>query len=229
MACQLVWHDVRADHAALLTRQLRVSYPRWAMAHPTAAEPLNDPNEPGTDDPAAGRDLSAIPTFLRGRAPSSKPAAAEHGLPGPVPQPMPVLADALDPAALRMASLSPRRLLQVVAVVAIAWGVVSFGRQVASASAASAHAATLRGANTELRAQVTAMQSELALIQERRYIDQQARAYRLGSAKEVPFALEAGAPALPADAPGSAATRLGAPNTIASPLEHWLALLFGTG
>jgi hypothetical protein len=140
-----------------------------------------------------------------------------------------VLAQVPDPAALRMAGISPRRLLQVVAIVAFAWGVVSFGRQVASASAASAHAAELRGANAELQGQVSAMQRELALIQERRYIDQQARAYRLGTANEIPFALEAGAPALPADAPGSASNRLGAEPTTGGPLDHWLELLFGPG
>lgn len=199
------------------------------MAHPTAPDPINGPIEPGLDDPGSGRDLSAIPTFLRGRTRGSRIAADAPEPVWPAPQPLPVFADAPDPAALRMASLSPRRMLQLVAIVAIAWGVVSFGRQVASASAASAHATALRGANAQLQDQVTAMQGELSLIQEHRYIDQQARAYRLGTAKEVPFALQAGAPALAADAPGSAATRLGAPSTAGSPLEHWLALLFGPG
>jgi hypothetical protein len=51
----------------------------------------------------------------------------------------------------------------------------------------------------------------------------------LGTAKEIPFALEAGAPALPADAPGSAAHRLGADAPSGGPLDHWLELLFGPG
>jgi hypothetical protein len=73
------------------------------------------------------------------------------------------------------------------------------------------------------------MQRELTLIQERRYIDQQARAYRLGTAREIPFVLAADAPALGGDAPGSAANRLGAPVDTRSPLDHWLAVLFGPG
>lgn len=197
------------------------------MATPTAPEPLDGPSQPGLDDPAKASDLSAVPTFLRSRRGASEGHSRAPGPASPIRPPMPVLASGPDPAALRMASLSPRRILQIVAIVAIAWGVVSFGRQVASASAASAHAATLRDANAQLQDQVAAMQQELALIQERRYIDQQARAYRLGTAKEIPFALQAGTPPLAADAPGSAAHRLGAPTVSGSPLDHWLELLFG--
>ena len=199
------------------------------MATSTAPEPLDGPPQPGPGDPAKRGDLSAIPTFLRSRTGPSGDRSEASGPALPIRPVMPVLASGPDPAALRMASLSPRRLLQIVAIVAIAWGVVSFGRQVASASAASAHAATLRDANAQLQDQVAAMQQELALIQERRYIDQEARAYRLGTAKEIPFALEAGAPPLAADAPGSAAHRLGAPKVTGSPLDHWLELLFGSG
>lgn len=201
------------------------------MANPTAPEPLDD-DASGPGDPGSRVDLSAIPSFLRGRAARAGSDDAAADAPGPirtVHQPRPVLAAAPDPAALRMVGVSPRRMLQVVAILAVAWGVVSFGRQVASASETSAHAASLRAANTQLQVQVQAMQQELALIQEQRYIDQQARAYRLGTAREIPFALEAGAPALRADAPGSAANRLGAPSTAGSPLDHWLELLFGPG
>ena len=199
------------------------------MANQTAHEPPDGHDESGSGDPGSRGDLSAVPTFLRSRS-SGAEAVPEPPPPAwPTRRPMPVLADGPDPAALRMAGISPRRLLQVVAVIAIAWGVISFGRQVASASAASAHAASLRGANAQLQVQVSAMQRELALIQERRYIDQQARAYRLGTAREIPFALEVGAPSLAPDAPGSAANRLGAPTTAGSPLDHWLELLFGPG
>ena len=44
--------------------------------------------------------------------------------------------------------------------------------------------------------------------------------------REIAFSLEADAPALPPDSPGSAALRVGAP-TVVSPLESWLDLLFG--
>ena len=198
------------------------------MANPTdPQEP--DGRQPDPVDRGRRADLSAIPTFLRSRATGDEQGAGIPEPVWPVRQPQPVLGATPDPTALRMAGISPRRLLQIVAVVAIAWGVVSFGRQVASASAASAHAADLRAANASLQDQVAAMQRELALIKERRYIDQQARAYRLGTAKEIPFALEAGAPALPEDAPGSAANRLGAEIPSGGPLDHWLELLFGPG
>ena len=199
------------------------------MANPTAPEPPDGPTEPGLPDPATRGDLSAIPTFLRSRATGTEKDGGPTEPAWIIQRPMPVHSEAPGLAALPLAGISPRRLLQIVAIVAIAWGVVSFGRQVASATAASAHAATIRGANAQLQDEVGAMQRELALIQERRYIDQQARAYRLGTAREIPFVLEAPAPALPADAPGSAANRLGAPSDSGSPLDHWLALLFGPG
>ena len=63
----------------------------------------------------------------------------------------------------------------------------------------------------------------------RRYIDQQARGYRLGGAKEIPFTL-----APRRAAPGRRRTRLrelrlGAERTRVTPLERWLTLLFGPG
>ena len=202
------------------------------MTHPKEPALPFGPDGPDADDPDLRIDLSAIPTFLRAEGRESDDAGDDIEVPvvtQPVIRPLPVIAEVPDPAALRMVSISPRRLLQLVAIVAIAWGVVSFGRQVATASAASVHAATLRDSNAALQAQVTAMQNELSLIQERRYIDQQARAYRLGTAKEIPFALEPGAPTLPPDAPGSASTRLGAAHVSTTPLEHWLEVLFGSG
>jgi len=132
------------------------------MANPTAPEPPDDDDTSGPADPGSRVDLSAIPSFLRSRA-----GADEAGDDAPAPvrvvrQLGPALAAAPDPAALRMAGVSPRRMLQVVAIIAVAWGVVSFGRQVASASDASAHAATLRAANSQLQVQVAAMQHEIA-------------------------------------------------------------------
>lgn len=177
------------------------------------------------------RDLSAVPAFLRAggqekrtKATSHEPVRIGRSAPGSVE---PSRGDVPDPAALPIARISPRLLLQGVAVLVLAWGVVSFGRQVASASAASGQAQELRAANVALSEQVSAMGRELALIQERRYVDQQARAYRLGTAREIPFVLEANAPALTSEAPGSSAVRLGAPETGGGPLESWLGVLFG--
>ena len=53
------------------------------------------------------------------------------------------------------------------------------------------------------------------------------RAFGLGGPREIPFALAAGAPPLAADAPGSAAVRLGAIERPRSPLDAWLEVLFG--
>ena len=75
---------------------------------------------------------------------------------------------------------------------------------------------------------VAAMEAELRLIQQQAYIVQEARAYRLGAAREVPFTLQQPAPSLAADAPGSAGVRLGADEGARRPLDAWLALLFGT-
>ena len=208
------------------------------MDYPSAREPAADTPEPRLVEAAVGADLSAVPAFLRdhdGKAgtvgaltdiESRDPSAAGRG-PGSVHLPRTLPVAGPDPGALPMAGVSPRRLLQVVAIVALALGVVSFGRQVASASSASAHADSLRAANAALAEQVGAMQRELSLIQEGRYIDQQARAFRLGSVAEVPFALEVGASPLPEGAPGSAAVRLGAQPAVGGPLESWLRVLFG--
>ena len=82
--------------------------------------------------------------------------------------------------------------------------------------------------NDQRAGQVAGLERELQRIGDRRYVLQQARAYGLGGPHEIPFSLEAGAPSLPPDAPGSSSVRLGAP-TSTSPLEHWLTLLFGPG
>lgn len=180
-------------------------------------------------------DLSAVPQFLAGAIHEGSGQSEA----GPDPEPhghrqrrVGVAQSAVlvaDPSALPMATISPRRLLHAVAVIALAWGVISFGRQVATASAASAQADALRSATARMQADVTAMQRELVLVQEARYVDQQARAYRLGTPAEIPFALQSGASPLPADAPGSASVRVGAPATASGPLDSWLRVLFGPG
>lgn len=183
-------------------------------------------------------DLSAIPSFLRARAADDAAAAdastsldwtSIEGVRAVLLPARPVISGAPDPGAIPMASISPRRLLHLVGIVALAWGVVSFSRQVATASATSAHADELRAANATLQVEVSAMQRELALIQERRYLDQEARAYRLGGPDEIPFALQGDLPSLDPDAPGSASVRLGAGAAPPSPLERWLDVLFGAG
>jgi hypothetical protein len=106
------------------------------------------------------------------------------------------------------------------------WIVITLARQVGDASAASARADALRASNGELRGGVAALQRELDTVSSQRFVDLQARAYGLGTSREIPFALAADAPALPADAPGSASVRLGSEDG-RSPVETWLEVLFG--
>ena len=133
---------------------------------------------------------------------------------------------ALDPAALP-APISRRRVAMVAGGLVVAWILIAFGRQVGDASAASARAAELRQTNDGLRADVAALQADLALVKDDRYVGIGARGYGLGKKHEIPFALAADAPSLPPDAPGSAALRVGGQDGARSPLEAWLDLLFG--
>jgi hypothetical protein len=194
-------------------------------------DPQDMPLQPDGGARPPRRDLSVLPAFLRRPPAGGTPRAAPSSLPGhgAYDEIRPVVATRPDPALLPMISISPRRLLLIVGLVVVAWGLVSFGRQVAAASASSARADLLRVANAQLGDEVAGLQHELQLIQEPRYIDQQARAYRLGGAHEVPFALADGAPTLLPDAPGSAAHRLGADGGEGSPLDIWLRILFGPG
>jgi len=205
------------------------------MSDPHVREPLDAAPSPATpsspapvaapDEEPAGRsgDLAAVPAFLRSRLAATAPPAS-HG-----PSSRPDLVPVPDLAALPMFGIAPRRLILAGAAILLAWTVVSFGRQVAEASASSARAEDLRAANAALTDEVAAMEQELQVIQDQRYISQAARAFRLGNPDEIPFALEAGAPPLPADAPGSAAARLGADDVPDGPLERWLDVLFGPG
>jgi len=133
---------------------------------------------------------------------------------------------ALDPAALP-GPISRRRVATVAGGLVVAWILIAFGRQVGDASAASARAAELRQTNDGLRADVAALQADLALVKDDRYVGIGARGYGLGKKHEIPFALAADAPSLPPDAPGSAALRVGGQDGARSPLEAWLDLLFG--
>jgi len=130
----------------------------------------------------------------RASPPAGQPAttAAESGRP-PV-----------NPASLPLPYMSRRRLGQLAALLVAAWLVIAFGRQVANASAATDRAADLRDQNAALRDEVASLQDDLAKVQDSRYVELAGRAYGLGGAGEIPFTLEAGAPSLSPDAPGSA-------------------------
>jgi hypothetical protein len=145
----------------------------------------------------------------------------------PAPDQEPERKPPLDPATLPMPSLSRRRVITVAGVLAAALLTLGFVRQVGEASAASDRADALRAQNAALHDEVAGLQSDLTRVQDPRFITLQGRAFGLGGPGEIPFALAAGAPPLAADAPGSAAVRLGAPPHNAGPLDAWLEVLFG--
>jgi hypothetical protein len=133
----------------------------------------------------------------------------------------------VDLAGLPIAGLTRRRMAVIAAALLAAWIVVAFARQVSEASAAATRAQDIATGNAMLRLEVAAMERELDAIARQRFVEQQARAFRVGGAHEIPFALAPDSPALAADAPGSAAVRLGAEAEAVSPLERWLTVLFG--
>ena len=133
-----------------------------------------------------------------------------------------------DLASLPIAGISQRRMATLIGALVAAWIIVLFARQVGEASAASARAEAMIADNVTRHAQVAALDRELARIQQPRFVLLQARAHGLGGHNEIAFTLDPGAPPLPADAPGSAGQRVGAPVPV-SPLERWLTLLFGSG
>jgi hypothetical protein len=128
-----------------------------------------------------------------------------------------------------MPSLSRRRVITAAGMLLAGLLATGFMRQVGEATAASNRAAELRAANDALMADVGQLQQDLTHVQDPRFIQLEGRAFGLGGRGEIPFALAAGAPELPPDAPGSAAVRLGAEPLDRSPLDVWLDVLFGSG
>jgi cell division protein FtsB len=133
----------------------------------------------------------------------------------------------IDLTGLTIAGLTRRRVAFLGAAFVAAWIVILFARQVGQASEATQRLRDLDVGNQALTAQVASLERELELIQRQEYILQVARGYGLGRGREIPFTLKPGAPAIPANAPGSASLRLGASDDSQSPLESWLSLLFG--
>lgn len=181
--------------------------------------------------PDRDSDLSAVPAFLRHGSAADRPVARRQiAIPRPSTPPPAEAAPTppfIDPAALPMPSLSRRRLVTGAGLIAASLLALGFVRQVGEASAASDRADALRAGNAELQAEVARLQHDLGRVQDPRFILLAGRAYGLGGPREIPFALAAGARPLPADAPGSASVRLGAPPLHRTPLETWLEVLFG--
>jgi hypothetical protein len=188
-------------------------------------------------EPPRRQDLSAIPSFLRERdrardtQPTGAPSEPRRALPRPAtPTEIPEEPETrLDPASLPMPSLSRRRVVTAAGVLLAGLLTLSFVQQVGEATAAADRAAELRAANAVLRDDVARLQQDLNHVQDLHFIQLEGRAFGLGAKGEVPFALAAGASPLPADAPGSAAVRLGAPAQPHNNLEAWLEVLFGAG
>ena len=188
-----------------------------------------------------GKDLSAVPAFLREPRPrpTDTAAASEPGvrmtqaMPRPsTPRPAssaPRPAPRIDPASLPMPSLSRRRVVTAAGVLVAALLTLTFARQVGEATDASNRAAELRAGNAALRDEVARLERDLGRVQDPRFIGLEGRAFGLGGPREIPFALAGGAPPLGPDAPGSAAVRLGADTRDRSPLDAWLEVLFGAG
>lgn len=189
------------------------------------------PDEPGSAaEPArfSSRGAGAFPAD----DPDARPSAADAG------EPPETAADGVDAAAvhasdgidlssLSIAGITRRRVGWVAAAFISVWIVVVFARQAAEASTAANRVDEIARQNAALVAEVDALEEELALIERPAYVAQQARGYRLGTAKEVPFTLDPSVGAPGPNAPGSASGRLGADEGRVTPLESWLSLLFG--
>lgn len=150
----------------------------------------------------------------------------ERDLPATRPDPV-RRAPGPDLAGLPIAGITRRRVAWILATVVSVWIVAVFARQVGDAGAAVDRAERLRIDNGSLASQVEDLQQELDLVQRQSFVEQQARANGLGGKGEHPFVLSSDAAPLAADAPGSAAVRLGATPARTTPLDAWLDLLFG--
>jgi cell division protein FtsB len=173
--------------------------PSTPTAPPVADASPDEPSVPSTDASAASQTDPATAAALR----------------------------ALD--TLPIAGFTRRRVAIAVAALVTAWVVIVFARQVSEGADAASRAEQAAADNRGLQTQVTALQHELALVERPAFVQQQARAYGLGTDKEVPFGLGPDAPPISEDAPGSAAQALGSEQEHRTPLDTWLSLLFGPG
>ncbi len=167
------------------------------------------------------------PKRSRSASPSADDPVEEEGRPSAQPDARTPGFTPPDLSGLSIAGLSRRRVAWLLAAIVSVWIVAVFARQVGDAAAATDRADRLRLDNATLVSQVDDLQKELDLIGRQSFIEQQARAYGLGARGERPFTLGPDASPLPADAPGSAAVRLGAVSEHSAPLDAWLDLLFG--
>jgi hypothetical protein len=143
-------------------------------------------------------------------APSDDTSAQSPALPGPA------------------ISFTRRRLALLVAGLFVLWLVGVFARQVGEAASAADQADQMKVRNAAMRDDVASLDRELTLIRQPAFTSQMARAYLLGTAREIPFTIDPKAPALPSDAPGSVGIKPDVQTQQSSPLDSWLQALFGS-
>lgn len=160
---------------------------------------------------------------------TESPAAGEPDAAADEADVLTVQSDGVDLSALTIAGITRRRVGWVAAALLSAWIVVVFARQAADASTAASRADEIARENGAILEEIDALEEELDLISRPEYVAQQARGYRLGSPREIPFTLDPSIPTPGPNAPGSASVRLGADEARVTPLESWLSLLFGPG
>jgi hypothetical protein len=102
-----------------------------------------------------------------------------------------------------------------------------FANQASDAAAAANQADALQARNSALQQDIDSLQAELKLIQEPGFVSSAAHGYMLGLPGEVPFTIDTSVPPPASGAPGSVGI---VPQTVtqpSSPLDSWLAALFG--
>jgi cell division protein FtsB len=139
-----------------------------------------------------------------------------------------VTLDGIDLSSLSIAGITKRRVGWACAALVAAWIVMIFARQAGEGATAATRADQVARENAALAAEVAALEHELRMIERPAYVAQQARGIRLGGPEEIPFTLDPSVPGPAPNAPGSAATRVGADEERVTPLESWLSLLFGS-
>jgi hypothetical protein len=128
-----------------------------------------------------------------------------------------------------IAGLTRSRVAWFAGVLLVGWIIAGFIGQAGDTTRAAERAAAVQAENRAKEREVAGLRAEVSLVTEPRWVAQQARSYGLGSAREIPFVLAPGASPLPADAPGSAARRLGTTAARQAPLDVWMNVLFGSG
>jgi cell division protein FtsB len=125
-------------------------------------------------------------------------------------------------------SITRRRVAMLVGGLFALWLVGVFARQVGEAGTAANQADQMRARNAAMERDVASLEQELKLVKQPAYTAEMARAYMLGTPREIPFTLDPSAPALPADAPGSVGIKPQGDEQTSSPLDSWLQVLFGS-